>query len=82
MIKVPRRRDDRGYMHPFVVDLLEALLGVAVRARLTFDPAVRADLERGLLALERRRHALEDAAVCERIAALQSAQGPPVIGAP
>lgn len=76
------RRDDRAYMHPFMVDLLEGLLGVAARARLTFSAGERADLERGLLALERRRHALEDAAVWERIAALQASHGPPTSGAP
>lgn len=69
-------------MHPLVVGLLEMLLAVAARDRGTFSPAERGDLERALFAVEARRYALEDSAVWERIAALQSSHGLPVSGAP
>ena len=69
-------------MHPFICALLEGLLAMGARDRATFTHDERRDLERALLALERRRYALEDSAVWERIAALQSAHGLPVSGSP
>ena len=62
-------------MHPLVVTLLEGLLTSAAAARVTFTPDERRVLGAALVVLERRRHAAEDAAVCERIAALQVAHG-------
>ena len=79
---VTRAGDDGRCMHPLLVTLLEGLLAAAARSRLTFTTAERRDLEVALVALERRRYALEDSAVCERIAALQSSHGLPVSGAP
>ena len=62
-------------MHPHLVTLLEVLLAGAVRARMTFTPDERHVMEEALVVLERRRYAAEDAAVCERIAALQVSHG-------
>ncbi len=69
-------------MHPVVIALLEALLAAAVRERVTFNGDQRRSLEGALFTLEGRRYALEDAAICERIASLQEGQGPPTSGAP
>lgn len=72
----------RGGMHPFVIALLEALLAAAVKERVIFTTSERSALEEGLYALESRRYALEDSAICERIASLQDGQGAPTSGAP
>lgn len=69
-------------MHPFVIALLEALLAAAAKERVTFTGDERRAFEGALFTLEGRRYALEDAAICERIASLQDGQGAPTSGAP
>lgn len=62
-------------MPHLAVMLLEALLVAASKARMTFTPDERRLFGAALVALERRRYAAEDAAVCARIEDLQEPQG-------
>lgn len=59
-----------------LVRSLEALLGMAVAARVTFPPADRRVLELALLVLERRRYAAEDELVRRKLARLGHDLGP------